>query len=277
MNNKILPKSSEVTFEPHTAMGDELPFIFHTDRPRKNGRCNIHENVELLYVTDGSGQVRYDGKRIPISEGDIVVINSYSVHDITTEQTIEYHCLIIDNGFCEENNIAIKQLSFQPLIRDAVLCRLFDHVVEEYRQKDAFRCAGIKSAVLDMLVLLCRKYSTQSQRAPLSSNGLAESIYLTMEYIKKNIQKKLTLDDIAVNIGFSKFYFAREFKKMTGFTLVQYINTVRCECAENLLKSGKYTVKEAAVMAGFENFSYFASVFKKYTSLLPSEYLKKHL
>ena len=276
MNNKILPKSSEVTFEPHTGMYEQLPFIFHTDSPRKTGCCNIHENVELLYVIFGSGQVRYDGKQFSVRKGDIVVINSYSVHDITSKQTIEYHCLIIDNKFFEENNIAVKQLKFEALIRDAELCSLFERVASEYRQQDVIRCTGIKSAVLDLLVRLCRKYSTQREQPPLSSNNLVECVYLTMEYIKNNIQKKLTLEDLAANIGFSKFYFAREFKKITGFTLVQYINTVRCECAENLLKSGKYTVKEAAVMAGFENFSYFASVFKKYTSLLPSEYLKKH-
>ena len=53
-------------------------------------------------------------------------------------------------------------------------------------------------------------------------------------------------------------------------TVLEYVNTVRCRHARELLVGGA-SVKDAAIRSGFDNFSHFSSVFKKYTGVLPSE------
>ena len=79
---------------------------------------------------------------------------------------------------------------------------------------------------------------------------------------------------LIIDNNFCKYHFLREFKKKTGFTLSNYINIIRCKYAKELLYSGKYTVKEVALLCSFDNFSYFTNVFKKHTGSLPSDYIK---
>lgn len=89
--------------------------------------------------------------------------------------------------------------------------------------------------------------------------------------MKANFAQRLTSDEIAASAGLSKFHFLREFKRITGRTPTHYLNAIRCEYARSLLKSGRYSVKEAAFLCGFTNNSYFSSVFLKYTGMLPSQ------
>ena len=85
--------------------------------------------------------------------------------------------------------------------------------------------------------------------------------------------KKLTIDEIADEVGLSKYHFSREFKKVTGLTIVSYINIVRCRNAEKLLIKNEYSVHDIAVKCGYENDSYFSKTFKKHMGMLPSEYV----
>ena len=59
MNDKILlsEEISEIVYEPHIKRADKLPFIFHIDDIRCRAMANLHENIELLYILEGTGQV----------------------------------------------------------------------------------------------------------------------------------------------------------------------------------------------------------------------------
>ena len=84
----------------------------------------------------------------------------------------------------------------------------------------------------------------------------------------------MTIGEIASHAALSKYYFCREFKKVTGYSVVQYINMTRCRTAEKLLVTGKLTVGEAAAATGYDNLSYFTRTFKTITGHLPGEYKK---
>lgn len=90
-----------------------------------------------------------------------------------------------------------------------------------------------------------------------------------MVYIRQNMKSCLTLEDIAAYVGISKYYFTREFKRITGQTVFEYINVVRCKEAKRLITQGM-TVSLAAQTCGFENLSYFTRTYKKCIGELPS-------
>lgn len=273
MNNNILLKTSNAVFEPHIFNSIELPFIYHNSIIDKCDFVNFHENLELLYFKNGSGYVNWDTKYYPIKQGDVVVVNSYATHQIITDGSIDRICLIIDNNFCKYHNIDASHLSFTPLINNEFLNEYFDKVVEAYNCNSEFQYAQIKCAVLNLLLFLCRNYSTpNTDQTTKYPSG--EILRLSVEYIKKNLSKKISAYSVAANVGLSKYHFLREFKKKTGFTLSNYINIIRCKYAKELLYSGKYTVKEVALLCSFDNFSYFTNVFKKHTGSLPSDYIK---
>lgn len=276
MDNKILPFEQRVIFEPHK-MNQRLPFIFHTDSPSPRAASNIHENPELLCFLQGSGRVRCGGEELRVQAGDVTVIDSFLLHEVIADEPIRYHCLIIDRDFCALNGADLKTLRFAPHICDGELTDLFDRLASEYERKDAFYLTAIRATVMEMLLLLCRRYSAPRQYSVEETGAPNDNVYSALKYICHNLHRKLSLEEIAAHTGLSKYYFCREFKRMTCLTPVQYINQARCESASNLLGAGQYTVKEVAVMVGFDNFSYFSSVFKKYTGLLPSEYMKNFI
>ena len=78
-------------------------------------------------------------------------------------------------------------------------------------------------------------------------------------------------EDIANAVGLSMYHFSREFKKASGYSVMQYVNMIRCEHAQQLLISGKYKIKEVALLCGFDNYSYFSNIYKSYMGVLPSE------
>lgn len=273
MDNNILLKTSNAVFEPHICNSTELPFIYHNSIVDRCDVVNFHENLELLYFKNGSGYVNCDTKHYPVKKGDVVVVNSYATHQIIADESIDRICLIIDNSFCKYHNIDISHLRFTPFINNEYLNDYFDKVVEAYNYNGEFKYAQIQCAVLNLLLFLCRNYSTPNTDQTTTYSA-GEMVRLSVEYIKKNLNKKISAYSVAANVGLSKYHFLREFKKKTGFTLSNYINIIRCEYAKELLYSGKYTVKEVALLCSFDNFSYFTNVFKKHTGSLPSDYIK---
>lgn len=274
MRNNILLKSANTIFEPHILSNQELPFIYHEDIVHGCGIANIHENLELLFFTAGSGFVKCDATTYPVQTGDVVVVNAYIAHQVIAKESVHCFCLIIDNDFCKYNSIDACKLQFSPFIQDPLLNEKMQHIMDECTAHKAFAYTGIKCAVLDLLLFLCRNYSCTRTEPFFIKDSAFEYVRLSIEYIKINIHKKLTVDEVAASVGLSKYYFLREFKKITGYTLTTYINIIRCEYAKELLSSGQYKVKEVASLCGFENDSYFSNVFKKHTGTLPSDHLK---
>lgn len=271
MNNKILPSNLKFIFEPHIALENKLPCIYHIDLMHRVGAGNVHENIELIYVINGKGHVLCDNTLYDVKKGDVIAIDSYTMHQVRPDEEIEILCLIINRDFCKANNINTSKLHFTPKIQNDFLNQLFDTLIDEYSADHNFKQAGIKCTLLNILLFLCRNFSEEKS----STNPIPESAFhyvrISTDYIKENLAKKLTVDEIATNVGLSKYYFLRQFKKATGYTVVDYVNIIRCEYAQELLRSEKYKIKEVALLCGFDNFSYFTNVYKKYTGTLPSD------
>ncbi|SHH53620.1 response regulator transcription factor [Clostridium grantii] len=94
------------------------------------------------------------------------------------------------------------------------------------------------------------------------------------EYINNNYDKKIYLNDVAEHVGFSPYYFSRLFKKSSGMNLSEYINRFRIEKAKEFMTNSSLSLKEISEKAGYEDFSYFSTVFQRYEKCLPSKYRK---
>jgi uncharacterized membrane protein/AraC-like DNA-binding protein len=203
-------------------------------------------------------------------ENDIVIINSSDIHIISAEGgEAKYYCLIVDKDFCEYFEIYIDKIILKNHISDGDINKKFLKIKNEIKNEDIYYKTAVKAEVLSLLTYLCRNYSLTSFKANIKSNKI-EMVKKTIKYIQMNYNKNILIDDIAHEVGFSKYYFCHIFKEVTGFTVVSYINFLRCKNAESFLKCGIYNVSEAAQMCGFENLSYFTKTYKKYIGITPS-------
>lgn len=81
-----------------------------------------------------------------------------------------------------------------------------------------------------------------------------------------------TLSSVAKFIHISPSYLSPIFKKEVGITFVNYLTLLRINKAKQLLSSTDLMVYEVSTNVGYENYSYFSTVFKKATGLSPREY-----
>jgi len=100
----------------------------------------------------------------------------------------------------------------------------------------------------------------------------------SIRYIKENSLHSLTLTQIAEYVGVEKTLLCHQFKKVTGKTILEFIDSKRLEKAKKLLSYSHLYNYEIAEMVGFSNSwgdsyqKYFGTWFKKKTGLSPREY-----
>jgi two-component system response regulator YesN len=97
-------------------------------------------------------------------------------------------------------------------------------------------------------------------------------ISAAIEFIRRNLDQDLTLDMIAKAIQLSPSHLVHVFKKDVGTTVIDYILQQRIRLAKEYLLSGQYRNFELADKTGFNSYSYFCTIFKKYTGLTPNQY-----
>ena len=263
-------------YENHIMPEPKLPFIFHpryTQRKRSS-LANWHVNIEILHCIEGSGFVRCGMGCTEFLPGDIFVVNPDTPHCIGSPESVSYRCLIIDSSFCQENGIPIGQLQFTPLIRDGQLRQQYEEVFAAYARRESGEIcaiADIRYGVLGLLRNLCRDYAVPAEENRSEGDKYVKK---AISYIRQNMAKPISLDEVAEYAGVSKFHLARQFKAYTGSSVITTVNQIRCTEARRLIEGGM-SVSEAAVTCGFENLSYFTRSFKKCFGTVPSAFFRR--
>ena len=103
-----------------------------------------------------------------------------------------------------------------------------------------------------------------------------ENVYVVkaMNMICEQYDKKLTVESVAEELGISISYLSRKLKEFTDQTFLDILNRYRIQKSVQLLKDGTWKVYEIANRVGFSDYKYFCSVFKKYTGMSPTEFVK---
>lgn len=94
------------------------------------------------------------------------------------------------------------------------------------------------------------------------------------QYIKEHYQENIGRNEIAAQFYLAPEYLSKMYKKQTEKSLKDYISEYRIERAKLLLDKGE-RISDVAEAVGFENFTYFSTMFKKYTGISPNQYRKK--
>ena len=249
----------------------DLAVIFHVDRVKKEDKLsfNRHENIEILYFLEGEANIYCDAVSFVAKKGDIVVFPSGCLHAVSAEDTL-YDCLIIDRGLCLAAGVDTGALHFVPHITDETLSSLYLAVEEEVgKGEPVYRTLAVRGAVMSLLAYLCRRYAEKREEKSRTDIGVDKAI----RYVRDHLSEDVSVDMLAAVAGFSKYHFVREFKRVTSYTVVTYLNIARIEKSKELLMQGEMGIGEVATACGYNNLSYFSKMFRSYTGMTPSEYI----
>lgn len=265
-------------YEKHVVKDKLTPYTFHRDIMVND--CNLasnwHENIEILYFTEGSADVICNMNSTHVTKGDIFVVNKNYLHRVKSVDCVKYFCLIIDNKFCKENGIDCSRLRFANHIVDQEGKFLCDELIDTYDNYSKFKVAKMRLKILALVEFLAENYSEETIET--EDVKQTEFVRKIIEYINENFAEEITIDYLSKHAGYSKAYLSRQFKIATGLTIIEYINYIRCINAHEMLThDNSMTVSEVALECGFANMSYFSRTYKKVIGKLPSAELKSKI
>ena len=91
-------------------------------------------------------------------------------------------------------------------------------------------------------------------------------------YIQAHFRENINREDVAAIAYITPNYLSKQFRIKKGMNLREYINQIRIEEAKRLLLTTNLSVSEVAGLSGYENISYFSTVFRKYTGMSPIDW-----
>lgn len=100
----------------------------------------------------------------------------------------------------------------------------------------------------------------------------SDIVFKVSSYVKENYNQKMTLDEIAKEVGMSSAYLSSVFKREMGISISNFINKTRVEHSKKMLKNTSMTLSFIASECCFETPSYFTKVFKDFVGVTPRQY-----
>lgn len=278
-------------------MDPNLPIIFHRDsrlsKPAHDHfNCHWHETIELLYFTKGEAMVKCNSNETYVKKGDLIVVNSNELHQAhCISPSVQYHCIIFDTSLFQSRHVDTCETKYiNPIIQNRILfknkiennrqvAKYINEFVNEYEMMEIGYEMAVKATLFQLLVFLLRNHVqlvlTQSEYDARMRN--LKRFNSILEYVENNYTGRITIDQLCTMAHISRFYFCRVFKNITGKTLGEYLNQLRINKAESLLKDGAVNITEAAISCGFDDINYFSRVFKKYKNKAPSTILRSSI
>jgi len=129
---------------------------------------------------------------------------------------------------------------------------------------------SLASALAARLLVLqtrndCRPAQARSRALP------AWQLRAVQDYVEANLERDLSLAELAAVAGFSVSHFKELFRHATGMPVHRYVMTRRVERARGLLEEGRLGMTDIAVAAGFAHSSHMARIFRKCLGVGPAQ------
>lgn len=246
---------------------------------------HFHDSYEIYYMNAGSRDYFISDTTYRVKQGDLVLIRPLDLHK--TMDTGECHSRVLISfkpsflpfkGFekvLEQCFGVSKVITFNYPMHNTIEDMIHDILVESNTKSFSFE-ANLQIHLAKLLIDIS-KYLEQEHHPNNLEPAVNQKVYEVIHYLKANYTNPITLDGLADDFYISRYYLTRVFKKTTGFTIFEFIHSLRVVEAQKLLKTTSMKVIDIAEKVGFPNVSNFGKVFKSITNLSPLNYRKKHM
>ena len=274
--NELLPRGTR-----------ELPMeLYEIDynHPRYEMAHHWHSEFEIIRILSGKLNVRLNRRDFVAGPGDVVFVNSETVHGAHPEDCI-YECIVLStellsakdsecSGFITDLLEHIRVVNDHFKKSDADIIRSADSLFEVMKRGGCyFEAMGALYTLFGTIM----KEKLHKSISGLSEANTAQNTKLkkALSFIRKNYANQLSLDEMAMAVGMSPKYFCSFFKEMTRKSPVTYLNIYRIEVASRKIATTDTPITDIAFGCGFNDLSYFIKTFKATMGMTPRAYRKK--
>ncbi len=226
----------------------------------------------FVYITRGRANFSLDAGELSVCERDMMYLPRDTAYVSNWQESAEF--MVVD--------MLLRDSEGQDIRFDDAPCILFNDVhrvyaamlhelAEKAEAKGPFDWLERMSLALKFLCEMARD---------TNSSELSEKyrrILHGVTYLESNFAEDFPIEDLAKMCALSVGSFRRLFFECKGMPPVDYRNSLRIRQAATLLKTGRYTVSEAAEAVGIQDIKYFGKLFRRYIGVSPSTLKKKGL
>lgn len=242
-----------------------------------------HPSPRFTFHFDDLGMIELNGQVIQSNPEQTSYISPGLVHrELIGKRPSRYVALFILedilNNVAMEYNRSLKNLP--PLHRFPTPAGILDTLkvfMEESRRELPGKNEILNSITLQVAHTLVRNLFDIGSSDSIQLNLISENFHINkaIEFIYKNLDKKITIEQLASVANLSASHFTSVFRKEMDESPYRYILLTRLYHAKQMLDEGKESLVKIALACGFSSSSHFTSAFHKEFSIPPSEYKKK--
>ncbi len=267
------------TFREISPQGIQLSYL---TTPGGYHPLHWHDELEILYTLNGEADIIVEGRKYRLLKKHIMVIESKQVHStLAYQDTSMFICIHISKKYMQKYlpDIELYQVRCIPEEIDTEhfpayleICRLMEELTRLYMVEilPTFTMES-EGIILQVLSRLLRFFSENTAPA---AGGLSPSSFdrlrTIISYVEEHFREPVSLQEGADQLGLTREYFCRFFKKNMGMSFLEYINEVRLAHIYYGLTHTDTPISILIEENGFTNQKLFNRLFKKLYGCTPS-------
>ena len=231
---------------------------------------HAHDSVEMNIVLKGAVEITCGSSVLTARAGDMILIKPgvfHKNHALSSDTSDMVSAHFFTGGIkfpAEYHRCALDDESL------FILKMLLEEIEKECHADDWCTAGDMTAASKKMLeIILLRALRCESK--PVYSKDNDSLVYHNaVNFMMRNIDKNLSMREIAFEAGVCETILKRAFTKYAGRGVIAYFTHLKTERAKKLLAQGK-SCFEVSEILGYSSQAYFSRCFKKNTGVLPSE------
>lgn len=241
-----------------------------------------HDVHQILFVTNGAAEISVNGENFYLEKNSLIFISRTESHFITraSEDYTRYEIRISPEIFSADiKNVQLYSIllnrphGFNRIITldSNQISPILDQIVLEQNQNSPYK-NEMQTALLD--VLFIKIFRLYPQLFSTIENPTFQTVKKIQQQFENNIENKYTLEQLSKEYHISKFHLSHIFKNITGYSIMDYLKSLRIAKAKNLLSKTNLSINDIVKNCGFSDGSNFSREFKSLTGQTPSEFRK---
>lgn len=224
---------------------------------------HFHKNIEIFYNLWGNKQIIINSRPYTLKENQLAISLAYDIHQyINTDGESCQLVLIIPDNYSVSFYNKLKSTKLLSNIIDDNDYRILKFIEQLKQEKEKDKpnnlvIEGLMQCILGIIFEKCIQLQTTNND---KNKNFMKDVF---EYIENNYIYEISLDSIANNFGYSKFYFSRLFTNSFNININEYIAIIRMSHTITYMQQNKCSVTEAALANGFGSVKTFYKYKKK--------------
>ncbi|NDV80993.1 AraC family transcriptional regulator [Bacteroides sp. 51] len=253
------------------------PKAYNHYRRRKYG---CEDNI-LIYCVQGKGYYMYDGVKYQVNTNQFIIIpfttKALSYWADQDDPWTIYWLHFTGKGlpaFNDKYRIGVdKRPVYIPYNAEGIFVwnKMFDSLSR------GPGLPNIRNASLCLYYFMATFIYPEHYNQADDAGDEENTINQTIDYMRQNLKKKVTVREMAALHNLSESYFSKLFRTATGMPPIDYFIYIRMQEACRLLCSTNYSIKQIAYLMGYDDPYYFSRIFKKLMNLSPENYRRSIL